>query len=71
MQVATKIKKNYLVLDEPQDLGGVSESDVASVEQIQKTQSVESVGTVITEDSRKSRKNSYQIVLQKNNMNLQ
>ena len=32
---------------EAQDLGGVSESDIAATEQIQKTQSVESVGTVV------------------------
>ena len=35
--------------DEPQDLGGVSDSDIAAAEQIQKTQSIESAGTVITE----------------------
>ena len=37
--------------DEPQDLGGVSDSDIAAAEQIQKTQSIESAGTVITEDT--------------------
>ena len=42
-------KKKLPGSDQPQDLGGVSESDVASVETIQKTQSIESVGTVITE----------------------
>ena len=34
---------------EAQDLGGVSDSDIAAAEQIQKTQSIESVGTVVTE----------------------
>ena len=37
-------------------MGGVSESDVASVEQIQKTQSVESVGTVVTETAARTEK---------------
>ena len=41
---------------EPKDLGGVSETDVASVEQIQKTQSVESVGTVVTETAARTEK---------------
>ena len=41
---------------EPKDLGGVSESDVASVEQIQKTQSIESVGTVIAETAERAEK---------------
>jgi len=41
---------------EPTDLGGVSETEVASVEQIQKTQSVESVGTVITETAERTEK---------------
>ncbi len=42
--------------DEPTDLGGVSETEVASLEQIQKTQSVESVGTVITETAERTEK---------------
>ena len=42
--------------DEPKDLGGVSDSDIAAAEQIQKTQSVESVGTVITETAERSQK---------------
>ena len=41
---------------EPKDLGGVSESDVASVEQIQKTQSIESAGTVVTETAERTEK---------------
>ena len=36
---------------EAQDLGGVSDSDIAAAEQIQKTRSIESVGTVLTEDT--------------------
>jgi len=42
-------KKKLPGSDEAQDLGGVSDSDIAAAEQIQKTQSVESVGTVISE----------------------
>ena len=34
-----------------QDLGGVSDSDIAAAEQIQKTQSIESASTVLTEDA--------------------
>ena len=46
---------------EAQDLGqaleiGVSDSDVATAEQIQKTQSIESVGTVITETAERTEK---------------
>ena len=41
---------------EPKDLGGVSESEIASVEQMQKTQSIESVGTVITETTERTEK---------------
>ena len=41
---------------EPKDLGGVSESDMASVEQIQKTQSIESAGTVVTETAERAEK---------------
>ena len=36
---------------EAQDLGGVSDSDVAAAEQIQKTQSIESAGTIVTENT--------------------
>ena len=36
---------------EAQDLGGVSDADVAATEQIQKTQSIESVSTVVTENA--------------------
>ena len=41
---------------EAKDLGGVSESDVASVKQIQKTQSIESAGTVVTETAERAEK---------------
>tara|TARA_Y100000590_G_scaffold195240_1_gene221686 strand:+ start:245 stop:1201 length:957 start_codon:yes stop_codon:yes gene_type:complete len=52
----SEIKKKLPGSSEPQDLGGVSESDVASIEQIQKTQSVESAGTVITETAERAEK---------------
>ena len=52
----TKKDKKLPGSSEPKDLGGVSESDVASVEQIQKTQSVESVGTVVTETAARTEK---------------
>tara|TARA_B100000700_G_scaffold321690_1_gene421479 strand:- start:1100 stop:2056 length:957 start_codon:yes stop_codon:yes gene_type:complete len=42
--------------DQPQDLGGVSDSDIAAAEQIQQTQSVESVGSVITETAERTEK---------------
>ena len=42
--------------DKEQDLGGVSDSDIAATVQIQKTQSVESVGTVVTETTARSEK---------------
>ena len=41
---------------EAQDLGGVSDSEIAATEQIQKTQSVESAGTVVTEDTQRVEK---------------
>jgi len=53
---AKKKKKKLPGSSEPQDLGGVSESDVASVEQIQKTQSIESAGTVVTETAERTEK---------------
>jgi len=42
--------------DEPKDLGGISDSDVASIEQVQKTQSIESVGAVVTEKAERTEK---------------
>ena len=41
---------------ESQDLGSVSDSDIAAAEQIQKTQSIESVGTVVTEAAARTEK---------------
>ena len=41
---------------ESQDLGRVSDSDIAAAEQIQKTQSIESVGTVVTETAVRTEK---------------
>jgi len=41
---------------EEQDLGGVSESDIAAAQQIQQTQSIESAGTVITETTARTEK---------------
>ena len=49
-------KKKLPGSSEPQDLGGISESDLASTEQIQKTQSIESVGTIVTEKTERSEK---------------
>jgi len=46
-----KKKKKLPGSDEPQDLGGVSDTEVASMQQVQQTQSVETVGTVITEEA--------------------
>ena len=40
--------------DEPQDLGGISDSDMSAVEETQKTQSIDSVGTVVTEETQKA-----------------
>ena len=51
-----KKEKKLPGYSEPKDLGGVSESDVASVEQIQKTQSIESAGTVVTETAERAEK---------------
>jgi len=52
----SKKKKKLPGSSEPQDLGGVSDSDIASLEQVQKTQSVESVGTVVTETAQRTEK---------------
>ncbi len=41
---------------EAQDLGGVSDADIAAAEQIQKTRSIESVGTVVTETATRTEK---------------
>ena len=52
----SKKKKKLPGSGEAEDLGSVSESEVASVEQIQKTQSVESAATVITEKTQRAEK---------------
>jgi len=52
----TTSKKKLPGSDEPKDLGGVSDSDIAAAEQIQKTQSIESVGTVVTEETARAEK---------------
>ncbi len=52
----TKKEKKLPGSSEPQDLGGVSDSDIASVEQVQKTQSIESVSTVVTEKTERAEK---------------
>ena len=51
-----KKKKKLPGSDEPQDLGGVSDSEVASTQQMQQPQSVETVGTVITEEAKRAEK---------------
>ena len=48
---ANNNKKKLPGSSDPQDLGGVSVSDVASLEQVQKTQSIESAATVVTEET--------------------
>ena len=42
--------------NQPQDLGGISETEVTSLEQAQKTQSIESAGTVVTEEAQRTEK---------------
>jgi len=49
-------KKKLPGSGEAQDLGGISDSDIAAAEQIQQTQSIESVGTVVAEDTLRSEK---------------
>ena len=49
-------KKKLPGSSEAQDLGSISDSDIASVEQSQKTQSIESVGTVVTETAERTEK---------------
>ncbi len=55
-ETSVKKEKKLPGSSEAQDLGGVSDSDIAAAEQIQKTQSVESVGTVVTEDAPRAEK---------------
>jgi tol-pal system protein YbgF len=53
--VKNKIKK-LPGSGEAQDLGGVSDSDLAALEEVQQTQSIESAGTVITENASRAEK---------------
>ncbi len=53
---ANKKQKKLPGSDEAQDLGSISDADIASVEKTQQTQSVESVGTVITETAQRAEK---------------
>ena len=52
----TKKEKKLPGSSEPQDLGGVSDADIASTEQVQKTQSIESVSTIVTENTERTEK---------------
>ena len=54
--IVSKKEKKLPGSDEAQDLGTISDSDVASVEQTQATQSIESVGTVVTEETARAEK---------------
>jgi tol-pal system protein YbgF len=58
ISTSNKSKKKKLLpgSGDATDLGGVSESDIAALEEVQQTQSVESVGTVITEEAEKNSK---------------
>ncbi len=49
-------KKRLPGSSEQQDLGGISENDVAALEQSQQTQSIDSVGTVISENAERAEK---------------
>jgi len=49
-------KKKLPGSSEAQDLGSISDSDIAAAEQIQKTQSIESVGSVVTETASRAEK---------------
>ena len=49
-------KKRLPGSSEPQDLGGVSESEVALLDTVQKTQSIDSVGTVVIEETERKEK---------------
>jgi tol-pal system protein YbgF len=54
--LAVKKRKKLPGSDEPQDLGSISNVDIASVDEEQKTQSIASAGTVITETAEKTEK---------------
>ena len=52
--LSTKVEKKLPGSNEAQDLGSISESDVALVQETQQTQSIDSVGTVITENTERA-----------------
>jgi len=52
----SKKEKKLPGSSEPQDLGGISETEVATIESVQKTQSVDSAGTVLTEKAERVEK---------------
>jgi tol-pal system protein YbgF len=49
-------KKKLPGSSEATDLGGITDADLLSTEQVQKTQSVESAGTIITEEAERTEK---------------
>ena len=53
---AEVVEKKLPGSSEPQDLGAVSDTEVASIEQVQETQSIESVGSVVTETAERTEK---------------
>jgi len=55
-KVNSKVVKELPGSTEAQDLGNISDLDIASTEEVQKTQSIESAGTIITETSQRAEK---------------
>ena len=55
-KISKKEDKKLPGSGEAQDLGGISDQDIAAAEQIQKTQSIQSVGTVVTEEATRPEK---------------
>jgi tol-pal system protein YbgF len=51
IEVGNRDTKKLPGSSKPQDLGEISDSDIAAIEQVQETQSIESIGTVTTEKS--------------------
>jgi len=56
LQNSNQKKKKLPGSGEAQDLGGISESDLETTQQVQQTQSIDSVGTVISEDTLRTEK---------------
>ena len=54
--IKTSKKKKLPGSGEAEELGLISETDVASTEQVQETQSIETVGTVVTETAERTKK---------------